>query len=164
MPIAIVVVGVIIAIAAWNNSFPALASELETDIPGYMKWGFAIAVLLALGYIPGMKMPSRWLLALITLVYVATQWSAIQSAFSSLASTMQSGTATAQGSGSPTPTASYVASNAPNAATSTGSGATTGGTALASAGTVVTAAQNLAANPLNPNAYLGLAAGFGGLA
>lgn len=159
MPIAIVIVGVLIAIAAWNNSFSALASELEQDIPGFMKWGFAIAAILALGYIPGMRTPSRWLLALIALVYVVTQWSSIQSAFSNLASTMQSGTATASGSGSPTPTSSYVASNAP-AATST---------AVASASTqpatgVITAAQNLAANPLNPNAYIGLAAGFGGLA
>jgi hypothetical protein len=158
MPVAIVVVGVILAVAAWNNSFSALATELETDIPGYMKWGFAIAAILALGYIPGMKMPSRWLLALIALVYVVSQWSAIQSAFSSLASTMQSGTATASGSGSPTPTSSYVASNAPAAASSAGSGGSAAPTQIASA------AATLAANPLNPNAYIGLAAGFGGLA
>lgn len=165
MPFAIVIIGVVIAIAAWNDSFPALASELEQDIPGYMKWGFAIVALLALGYIPGFRTPSRWLVALIALVYVVTQWSAIQAAFTSLAQSMQGG-ATASGTGTPTPTASYSSTYAPASATaSAGTTSTTSATsATAQASTVVTAAQNLAANPLNPNSYIGAFAGFGGLA
>ena len=152
MPFVIVIVGVIIAIAAFNNTFSSLATELETDLPGYFVWGIAIAAVLALGFIPGFKTPSRWLIALVAVVIVLKGWSQIQAGFQQFASSggTPSGTAPAA------PTAAYSAANAPAASSATS-------TATAAA-TTLTAAQQLAANPLNPNAYIGLAAGFGGLA
>jgi hypothetical protein len=155
MPFIIVIVGVILAIAAINNSYPSLATELEQDIPGYFVWGIAIAAILGLGFIPGFRTPSRWLVALVALVIVLKGWPQIQAGFQSFA---QSG-GTASGSPPATPTASYSAANAPAAATSTATASATPNVAP-----VLTAAQNLAANPLNPNSYIGLAAGFGGLA
>jgi hypothetical protein len=161
MPFVIVIVGVIIAIAAFNNSFASLAKELETDLPGYFVWGAAIAAILGLGFIPGFKTPSRYLLALVAVVVFFANWQSVVNGFKSFAS---SGGA-ASGSPPAAPTASYSAANAPAAAAAASS---TGGTAptttAAAAATTLTAAQTLAANPLNPNAYVGLVAGFGGLA
>lgn len=167
MPFVVVVIGVILAIAAWNNSFSSLASELESDIPAYFLWGVAIAAILGLGFIPGFRTPSRWLLALVALVLVLTRFAAIKQGFLQFA---QSGGASS-GAGSPTPTQSYTQANAPAAATAQASSGTassgtasTGSASTAAAPAALTAAQQLAANPLNPNAYVGLAAGFGGLA
>jgi hypothetical protein len=164
MPFAVLVIGAIILIAAFNNSFSDLATELEQDLPGFFKWMLAIVVILGIGYAPGMKVPSRWIMGLVALVIVLTQWSKFQAAFTS--ATQGSGSGSTVGAGAPDPTAAYVASGGtsgtPTAseiagASSTASGATAP-TQLASA------AATLAANPLNPNSYIGLAAGFGGLA
>ena len=57
MPVAILILGALLVVTAFNNSFSALATELEADIPGYFKWAAAIAAICALGYIPGMRTP-----------------------------------------------------------------------------------------------------------
>ena len=63
MPFIVVVIGVLLLIAAYNDSMDTLAHELEADIPGYFKWAVAIAAILGLGFIPAMKIPSRYLIA-----------------------------------------------------------------------------------------------------
>lgn len=160
MPFVVVVVGVLIAVAAWNNSFGALATELESDLPAYFRWGAAIALILALGFIPGMKTPSRYLLALVAVVLLLTNY---QQIFTGLQSFALSG-GPSSGDGSATPVASYVEQNAPAASAAIASTAEGSGSGSGSPSGVMTAAAALAANPLNPNAYVGLAAGFGGLA
>lgn len=159
MPFAILLIGAILIVVAFNNSFSALATELETDVPGYFKWAAAIVAILALGYIPGLKTPSRWLLGLVLVVVLLKNYSTILSGFQTFLTS--GGTATGAGAAVANPSASYTATYAPAAAPGSQSGGTTS-TATAATQTL-TAAQNLAANPLNPNAYVGLAAGFGGL-
>ena len=160
MPVAILILGALLVIVAFNNSFSALATELESDIPGYFKWAAAIAAICALGYIPGMRTPSRYLLGLVGLVILLANYQQIYAGFTSFASS--GGATSGVGAAVPNPTASYVAANAPAAA---GTTSTPSATSTAAAATqTLTAAQQLAANPLNPNAYIGLAAGFGGLA
>jgi type III secretory pathway component EscV len=163
MPFVIVVVGVLLVVAAVNNSYPALGQELKTDIPDYFKLGIAIVAILGLGYIPGFKTPSRWLLALFLITLFIAKWQTIVQGFQTFAQ----GSAAPTGTAAAVPTAAYVAANAPEASASSTATASTGtdiNAATAKAGNVLTAAQSLAANPLNPNAYVGLAAGFGGLA
>ena len=72
MPFAILLIGAILVVTAFNNSFGTLASELESDIPPYFKWAAAIAAILGLGYIPGLRTPSRYLLGLVLLVILLT--------------------------------------------------------------------------------------------
>lgn len=159
MPFAALLIGVLLVVVAFNNSFTALTTELETDIPAAFKWLAAIAAILALGYIPGMKTPSRYLLGLVALVVILTNWSQIQSGFTSFASS--GGTATSAGAGAANPSASYTATYAPAAASTTAATSTSATTTAAGATTALTGAQQLAANPLNPNAYTNLITGFG---
>lgn len=170
MPFAVILIGAILVIAAFNNTHGQLASELTTDLPGYFKWGVALAAILGLGFIPGLKTPSRWLLALVLLVIFLHNYSAILAGFSSFAG---SG-GTASGSASPTPSAALTASagqstdpaTAPEIAGDAGSGAS-GSTPAASAGSqIASAASQIASiNPANPSSYIGaIESGFSGAA
>jgi hypothetical protein len=168
MPFIALLIAVIIIVVAFNNQAGALATQLEGDIPGYFKWAAAIAAIVGVGFIPGLKTPSRWLLGLVLVVLLMKNYSTIFSGFQSFLTS----TPTATSSTTPNPAAAYVTSGGtsgtPTAAEIAGSGATSSTATASAAATGVsqtlTAAQQLAANPLNPNAYVGLAAGFGGLA
>jgi hypothetical protein len=160
MPFMIVIVGAIIAIAAFNNAHEDLGRALKQDIPGFFKWAVAIGAILAIGFIPGMKVPSRWLIALVALIVVLTQYQNIYAGFTQFAS----GSGTPSGAGAPDPTAAYVAAagqgGTPTQAQIAGDPAGSG----TGAPTATQVASTVAAfNPLNPNSYVGLAAGFGGL-
>lgn len=164
MPFVILLIGAILIVSAFNNSFGTLASELENDVPGFFKWGAAIAAIMGLGFIPGLRTPSRWLLGLVLLVILLTNYQQVIAGFQSFLTS--SGQATG-GEGAANPSTAY-ATNPTGASAPTqsqiagdGSGSSTSGS---SATATLTAAQTLAANPLNPNSYVGLAAGFGGLA
>jgi len=87
MPIALVIIGAILIVAAFNGTHPQLAAALERDVPGYFAWGVAIAAVLAFGFVPGLRGPSRWLLALVITVIVLRNWQAIVSGFSQFAAT-----------------------------------------------------------------------------
>jgi hypothetical protein len=124
MPFAILLIGAILVVTAFNNSFGALATELESDIPPYFKWAAAIAAILGLGYIPGLKVPSRYLLALVLLVILLVNNSQIIAGLKAFFTS--SGTPTGTGAGAPNPSAAYVANPAttspPAATTVTGGG------------------------------------------
>ena len=168
MPFAILLIGVILIVVAYNNSFGTLASQLEGDIPGYFKWAAAIAAILGIGYIPGLKTPSRYLLGLVLLVILLANYTQILQGFQTF---LTSGGATSGGTGAANPSAAYTANPATTqtptaqqvAGSSAGSSTTSAGVAASTTQTL-TAAQQLAANPLNPSAYLNLAQGFGGIA
>jgi predicted membrane protein len=161
MPFAALLIGAILIVVAFNNSFAALASELEADVPAYFKWAAAIAAILGLGYVPGLRTPSRYLLGLVLMVILLKNYSQIFSGFQTFLTS--SGTASATGAGAANPSASYTSAYAPAAASTTGAttAATTPATQIAGASQALTAAQALAANPLNPNAYTNLISGFG---
>ena len=114
MPFAVLLVGAILVIVAFNNSAPALVSELEADIPPYFKWAAAIAAILGIGYIPGLRVPSRYLLGLVLLVILLKNYTGIIAGFKTFLT--GSGTPSGVGAGSPNPTTPYVAQNAPAAA------------------------------------------------
>jgi hypothetical protein len=169
MPFAALIIGAIILVVAINNSYADLAHELESDIPGFFKWGIAIAAILALGYIPGLRTPSRWLLALVVVVLLVTQGQAILAGLSSFAAS----SGQASGTPPPGPTAAYAAAatagsaSGGTAATSAAGGANSVAAAAGTIGKLATSVGSIAANPLNPMAYVGsfesIASSLGGL-
>jgi hypothetical protein len=106
MPFVVVIVGVILVITAFNNKHGDFGAALAQDIPGFFKWGAALAAIGALGFVPGIKTPSRWLLALVMLVIFLHNYANIIAGFKNFAG---SG-GTASGGTNPTPTAAFTAS------------------------------------------------------
>lgn len=108
MPIALVIIGAIMIVVAWNNTQGQLATALGEDIPAYFKWAIAIAIILALGYAPGLQRPSRWLLALVMTVLVVTNYQAIVDGISEFAG----GLGKVEGKAAAEPTAGIASSPA----------------------------------------------------
>jgi hypothetical protein len=166
MPFAALIVGAVLIVVAFNNTHGQLASELESDIPGYFRWAAAIAAILGLGYVPGLRTPSRWLLALVMVVIVLVNYQAILAGFTNFFGS----SGAASGGAAANPSAGYAANPAGAASPdpSAVAGASPGGSvapASSTAGAASNPAATLAANPFNPSAYLGLIeSGFGGQA
>lgn len=76
-------IGVILIVAAIRNSQGALFTALSTDVPGFVVWAAAIFAIGAVGFIPGLKAPSRGLLALVLLVLILKNYQGIVSGFQS---------------------------------------------------------------------------------
>ena len=112
MPFLLLIAGAILAIAAFNNSQGTLATELETDVPAYLKWGLAVGAVGALGWIPGMSTISRYLVALVMVVLVVTQWSNIQAGFQNFFNYFGSGASGQASAASATPASQYAANPA----------------------------------------------------
>lgn len=74
MGAVLILIGLILMITAYSGTYAQLATELEADIPGYMKWGLALGIVVAIGFIPGLQKPARWLLGLVILVIVLKNW------------------------------------------------------------------------------------------
>lgn len=73
MPFLIVIVGLILIVSAIRGTTGDLATDLATDVSGgFLKWLAAVIAIGALGYVPGLKEPSRYLLALVALVILLT--------------------------------------------------------------------------------------------
>lgn len=164
MPFVAILIGVIIIVAAINDAHGTLFRQLQADIPGYFTWAIAIAAILGLGFVPGMKIPSRYLIALVALVVLLVNYQRIIAGFTQFAS----GTGPPTGTGAAEPTSAYVQSG--------GAGGTPtqqeiAGIANAGPATTQTAqqtaAQNLAANFADPGAVVAgftASVGFGGQA
>lgn len=87
MPFLIMIIGAILIVTALAGTNAQLAAELENDIPPFFKWGAALAAVAALGFIPGLRTPSRLLLALIVLVIVVKYYPQIFGSIKSFTST-----------------------------------------------------------------------------
>lgn len=130
MPIALVLIGAILVIVAFNNTHGQLAEALQKDVPGFFTWGAAIAAILALGFIPGMAKPSRWLLALVLVVIVLGNYKALISGFSDFAKSGGKPT----GEATPSPTLAYATSGGPSETAIAGGTGGEASTQVASAG------------------------------
>jgi hypothetical protein len=104
MPAVLIVIGIVLAVVAVRNTQGDLATALETDIPGFFKWGLAIGVVGGAGYVPGLQTISRWLLALILLVIVLTNYTKFFAGFTNLVQSPPTG-----GTAAATPSAAYAA-------------------------------------------------------
>lgn len=155
MPFALIIVAAVLIVVAFNNTQGGLGSALAQDVPGYLKWAGAIALVGAIGFVPGMRTPSRWLLGLIGLVLVLSNYQKIADGLNQLAS--------AEGGGS---------SSQPNTAASAGVTYAQGGAVTAanvtgqdSGGDVTHSGSPISIagiDPLNPSTYLSaVSSGFG---
>ena len=77
MPLLLLALGALLLIVAVRNTQAGLASALADDVPGFLKWAAAIVALGALGFVPGLEKPSRYLLALVFLVIVLKNYQQI---------------------------------------------------------------------------------------
>ena len=117
MPFLLVLIGAVLIVAAYRNTAGQLGSELQHDVSGFGVWGLAVIAVAGLQWVPGAKVPARWLLALVLLVIVLRNYQAALAGFSGLAQAVPASTAAA------TPASQYVASaNSPGIASANISG------------------------------------------
>lgn len=115
MPIVILIFGAILIVSAYKNTYGTLFSNLQSDVPGFAVWFAAIAVVGGLQYVPGLRTPARWLLALVLLVLFMSNYqkilAGIQSASSGAgsAATAQTDPATQYATNATAPTSAEIA-------------------------------------------------------
>lgn len=163
MPFIVIVIGLIIAVAAFNDAHGTLFGQLKQDIPGYFKWAVAIAAILGLGFVPGFKIPSRWLIALVALVVVLTNAKQMFAGFTQFAGA----TGPPTGTGAADPTSAYVQSGGAGGTPTQQQIAGIANSGAGGGSGAPSAASSLAANFTNPGAVLSgftQSIGFGGLA
>lgn len=164
MPFILILVAGLLIMAAWNNSAGALMTELETDVPGFAKWFLAIAAVGALGWVPGVEKVSKWLLGLVLLTLVLSNWTNILAGFQAVT---QTGSSTQPGATNQTPADAYIANPANPQITQAqiaGTG-TAGSTAQATNINAAAQTPQIASQfgVFDPNEFLaGFTAGFGG--
>jgi hypothetical protein len=158
MPFVLVIIGIVLLVAAYKNTQGNLVTALGADVPPFAKWFLALALVGGLGYVPGMATISRWLLALVLLVIVLTNYQQILAGFTSAG-----GGAGQAAAAVPSPASAYAANPSNPQITQ----ASVTGTSAGSGSTIQTAAAAAAGDPLNPQTYLALfqsEMGFGGVA
>jgi hypothetical protein len=150
VPFLLILIGAVLLVSALRNTQGSLATALETDVPGFTKWGLALGAIAALGFIPGMQRISRWLLALVVVVLVLRNWSQFLTGITSLETPPTPAAAVTS------PASAYVANpSSPNitAAEVSGSG-TVGGSGVGGAlASVIT-------NPAVDSAVVGFGSSF----
>jgi flagellar biosynthesis component FlhA len=155
MAALLILIGAVLLIAAVRNTEGDLGNALVADVPGYLKWALAIIAVGALGWVPGMRTISRWLLALVLVVIFLKNYQALFQGFTNLE------TPPAPSQASASPAAAYVASPTTPITQAEITG-TSGNINAAGVAPAVTP------SPLNPNAYLTAielgTIGFGGVA
>jgi phage-related protein len=161
MPFLLVLIGAVLLIAAVRNTEGDLGNALVADVPGFLKWALAIVAVGALGWVPGMRTISRWLLALVLVVLVLTNYQKIFAGFLALKNPPPPSQAAAS------PAAAYVANPAQPAITQADiSGTGSNSQSINAAGIPPSVSNPLGA--FDPAAYLtafesGIG-GFGGVA
>lgn len=81
MTLIALLIGAVLIVAALRDTQGDLATALKSDVPDYIVWAAAIAAIGALGYIPGIKPAARVLLALVIVVIVLKNYTAIIAGF-----------------------------------------------------------------------------------
>lgn len=121
MPFILILIGAALLIAAVRNTQGDLANALASDVPPFLKWALALVGVSALGWIPGVKIPDRYLLALVIVVIVLTNYRQILAGFTSL---------------STSPPVASTAAPTPGAVVGTTPGAAVTGAEISGTGTV----------------------------
>lgn len=93
-----ILVALMVLVSAIRNTQGDLFSALAQDVPAFGIWAAAIFALAMIGFVPGLKPVSRGLLALVLLVIVLRNYSAILSSFQGLAKGSSSSSSGGSGS------------------------------------------------------------------
>lgn len=98
MALAFILVGLAIIVVAIRNTYADLGSALAQDMftGQFWEWIVALLIIAAIGYVPYLRTPSRWLLALLIVVFIIANGSGFFSKLQSAgAAKPTSGTQTA---------------------------------------------------------------------
>lgn len=87
MPIIVLALGVLLLMAAYNNTVGALFTQLGSDFPGFAVWAGAILLLYLVSRIPGFTGAAKLFLALLVIVFIIKN----QGVFQQFSSALQSG-------------------------------------------------------------------------
>lgn len=82
MALFALIIGLILIVSAVRNSQADLFSALKSDVPPFIIWGAAVLAIGAIGFVPGLKTVSRWLLALVLIVIIVNNYQKLVSGFS----------------------------------------------------------------------------------
>lgn len=74
MPFLLLAIGGVLALVAIRGTHAQLGAALEQDMPRFFIWGAALGLVGAVGFVPGMRRPSMWLLGLVVLVLVVSHY------------------------------------------------------------------------------------------
>lgn len=149
MPLAFIVIGALLVIVAIRGTHAQLGRLLVDDFTGtgagsghsFLIWIAAIAGVAALGWVPGMKVPARLLLALVILVLFISNQGVFGQAASALGSAIPGVTVT---TASATPTETQLPDAIPVKITGTAGGQTASGAgAGGGVGDIVKAASSV---------------------
>jgi hypothetical protein len=82
MPVLFLIAGLILIVTAIRGTTGDFARRFAGDVSGgFLKWLAAIVVIGAMGYVPALKEPSRYLLGLVAVVIILTKGGGFISAF-----------------------------------------------------------------------------------
>lgn len=147
MAFVLILIGMVLVVSAYQGTQGQLGTDLKQDIPPFAVWALAIAAVGGLGFIPGMKVISRYLIALVLVVLVLRNYVNITNGFKTAIAT----SAPAQATADPATQFADTGTVAPSAMSSTA--------ALTPAGVVQGGAQKVAMSLLDPATYLALVSG-----
>lgn len=82
MILFLILIAAMLITAAVRDTQGDLFSALQQDVPSFVIWAAALVAIGAIGFVPGLKTPSRFLLALIIVVLVVNNYQKIISGFS----------------------------------------------------------------------------------
>lgn len=158
MAALLILIGAVLLVSAVRNTEGDLGNALVQDVPGYLKWALAIVAVGALGWVPGMRTISRYLLALVLVVIVLKNYAALFKGFTSLE------TPPAPSQAATSPASAYVANPAAPNITQAEITGTSGSINAANVAPTVSNPQGA----FNPQAFLAAfeagTIGFGGVA
>lgn len=116
MPFALLTIGILLIITAYNNTQDVLAGQLKKDFSGktgFIYWIAAIFVVGALGYIKPLEPVSRAFLALILVVLFLTHQGVFQQFNAALSGAAEGETASTGGAGENTGTGNSAGEKQP---------------------------------------------------
>ena len=83
MILVLILIAAVLIVSALRDTQGDLFAALKSDVPAFGTWAAALIVLGAIGFIPGLKPVSRGLLALVIVVLVVNNYTAITKGFES---------------------------------------------------------------------------------
>lgn len=137
MPLFFLIIGLLLVVTAVRGTTGNFARRLADDVSGgYLKWLAAIVVVGLIGFVPGLKLPSRYLIALAALVVMLRSGSGFISKLAEQLSNPGTASATTQPGGNPNLPAIPIQTQgaAKPGATSGGTGSSIGAAAGAASG------------------------------
>jgi hypothetical protein len=133
MIFGLLIVGLVLISSALKNTEHELAQLLQDDIlgtSGFLTWAGALMAIGAIGYLPGMRQTSRYLLALIGVVMIVRNGGAFANAQAAIMSASALGPAPSVKS----LTVSATSAGSASSGGSAGAGASAGGTGSTASG------------------------------